>query len=410
MRNIFDQYKSYENRLTHALVVCLHEEKKLLDAFVSDFFQKKLPSDKLRILEQGLPGKPALSEDEAEKRGLPDAIIYNDNGVALLIESKVSASLTKNQLLRHTNTILRCGFSEVRGLTICTSLPKFELDGWKHITWNQVYIWANRFYNISAWARKLVEYFNLVENKMVNDEYLTAGSITQFSGIHFNEDNPMTYLEGKRVMRLLTEKIRTRAELSKKYNLALAAPGRGGITQGEVLWDFIPFAYSKDSEAFTANPHFTLNIGPHYAESFITIPNGVKGAVRKNLSALSRDAFIAIVEKSSDAAEKLLQAGEKPLIKLVQRRYPSQRAEPIIDGKLEFDIRTLTGEAGVKKQSQWLDIVHELLSNKNSNIQIQFGMRFDYKTCAAMRSNDADESIIKTLELYQKLLSVLFAP
>lgn len=408
MRNIFDQYKSYENRLTHALVVCLHEDKKLLETFISDFFKKKLVSDKLKILEQGIPGKPTLSEDEAEKKGLPDAIIYNDSGIALLIESKVSASLIKNQLLRHTNTILKCGFSEVQGLTICTSLPQFELDGWNHITWNQVYIWANRFYNSSGWAKKLVEYFNLVENKMVNDEYLTAGSITQFSGIHFNEENPMTYLEGKRILRLLTEKIRTHTELNKKYNLALDAPGRGGITQDEVLWDFIPFAFNKDFKTFTANPHFTLGIGPHYAESSITVPDKIKGVVRKNFSALSKDSFITIAEQSSDIAEILLDVGEKPLIRLVQRRYPSQRSQAIIDGKLEFDVRTLTGKSGIKKQSQWVDMVYEILSNKNSNIQIQFGIRFDYKTCTAMSSKNADESIIKTLELYHNLLAALF--
>ena len=35
MRNLFDQYDQPENRLSHALAVCLHEDRTLLRGFLA---------------------------------------------------------------------------------------------------------------------------------------------------------------------------------------------------------------------------------------------------------------------------------------------------------------------------------------------------------------------------------------
>ncbi len=77
MRNIFDQYSQPENRVTHALVTALHEDRKLLRAFLMDIAKCPLPKNRrpIEISEQTYPGKPEATEDETEKRGIPDAWI-----------------------------------------------------------------------------------------------------------------------------------------------------------------------------------------------------------------------------------------------------------------------------------------------------------------------------------------------
>ena len=55
------------------------------------------------------------SEDEATRKGLPDACIYTDNGWILIIESKVAARVSVNQLNRHINTLKNRGFTDTSG-------------------------------------------------------------------------------------------------------------------------------------------------------------------------------------------------------------------------------------------------------------------------------------------------------
>jgi hypothetical protein len=90
MRNVFDQYTQPENRLTHALISALSEDRQLLRRFVGWAARQRVArSAPLEIIEQGLPGERADTEEEAEKRGLPDACIYQGDDWALLIESKI---------------------------------------------------------------------------------------------------------------------------------------------------------------------------------------------------------------------------------------------------------------------------------------------------------------------------------
>jgi hypothetical protein len=86
VRNIFDQYSQPENKLTHCLVSCIYEDTYLLNSFLQtfcpNFFDKK---SNLKIEEQSVPGERHLSDDENEKKGLPDAVIYLD-GKCLILE------------------------------------------------------------------------------------------------------------------------------------------------------------------------------------------------------------------------------------------------------------------------------------------------------------------------------------
>ena len=183
MRNIFDQYSLPENKLTHSLVSCLYEDKHLLNSFLKNFcpnfFNKK---SNLKIEQQTVPGESHLSNDEEK---------------CLILESKISSRLARDQLIRHERTVRRRGFNDIRIIGVVVDLiPNVRLDKLKQITWNEVYNWTYKETKKSEWAKKLIEYFNVAENKMVEDEYLTEGSITEFTGVDFNENNPFSYLEG----------------------------------------------------------------------------------------------------------------------------------------------------------------------------------------------------------------------
>src|SRR5262245_37753385 len=124
MRNLFDQYSQPENRLTHALAVCLHEDRKLLRAFLQ-WIAVRAPvgAHALEIGEQTLPGDLPESDEVAERKGLPDIVIHDGTSWCLLVESKVQAPLTDDQLRRHRRTLSCRGFNEVR----CLALTKQEV-------------------------------------------------------------------------------------------------------------------------------------------------------------------------------------------------------------------------------------------------------------------------------------------
>src|SRR5271169_6849236 len=128
MRNLFDQYRHPENRLTHSLVSSLSNDPKLLSQFIQWATGERRPVSKLGVVEQTLPGEEEpTDEEESERRGLPDGWIYDGNGWCLIIESKIESPLTQDQLQRHRRTAERRGFTDVRLLALVTNPPKFSL-------------------------------------------------------------------------------------------------------------------------------------------------------------------------------------------------------------------------------------------------------------------------------------------
>jgi hypothetical protein len=67
LRNIFDQYSQPENRVTHALMTALNEDRKLLTLFL-----RSSDARKLCVLEQQYPGEEEPSEEDG------DSVIVSD--------------------------------------------------------------------------------------------------------------------------------------------------------------------------------------------------------------------------------------------------------------------------------------------------------------------------------------------
>jgi len=113
-------------------------------------------------------------------------LIFDNHGWALVIESKIADALTEDQLQRHQKTVERYGFDKITGLTMTVREPDFRLDGWRRVSWREIYSWAQEQKQRSNWAGFLVGYFNAAESRMANDQYLKEGTITEFSGNSFD--------------------------------------------------------------------------------------------------------------------------------------------------------------------------------------------------------------------------------
>ncbi len=230
---------------------------------------------------------------------------------------------------------------------------------------------------------------------MVAEGYLTEGSLTVFSGIPFGEKNPYSYREAKRLLKLALQQLRTRQQLKEKLGMDSDSGGRPAITGRDrsSVWDFLPLKQCRGEAAFTKCPHLTMSIEQDRLACHVTIPNGIKGVLRRNLLDGGRDAFVDLilgVQKNMNHALHSVQ-GAVPSMYIVQRRYQTQSSEPIVDARLEFDLRTAFSgsvrrhaDITVKSQAQWLQTVYEVFSSKQSNLQLGVGAVFPYDRCKAV--------------------------
>lgn len=237
MRNIFDQYSQPENRVTHALVTALHEDCKLLRAFLKDIAKCLPPRKKqlIEICEQTYPGETETIEDATAKQGIPDAWITAGDDWCLVIENKVLSTAKAKQLIQHLTTAKRLGFADPKALVLTVKSPKGEMpQGTRVVEWRAVYQWLNDRSKKNPWAKRVAEFLEVMEGRMVDSKQFTAGTLTTFNGFPFHDDNPYTYLEAKRVLGLATEALRNRKDLKSKFGIDpdfrghRAIKGRGG--------------------------------------------------------------------------------------------------------------------------------------------------------------------------------------
>jgi len=414
MRNIFDQYSQPENRLTHSLVSALAEDKRLLRAFVR-WVTGSAPPKVLIIDEQSLPGDPELSENESESRGLPDAWIHDDESWSLLIESKVSSPLKNDQLNRHLRTAERRGYENIQLLAIDVWEPKRKLPNRVLFKkWSDIYTWLIKHSKQSEWARRASRYLEIIETKLPEEGYLKEGTLTMFSGIPFDTDNPFNYQEGKRILKLAMEELRKRKNLVRKVNMNPKGPGRGAITgkDGIYVWDYLRIHGSKNSGQFTKYPHLTLGFQRDFAFTIISIPNGITPSFRRNVVNLGYDGFEDLMRQVNTNLNKTLRnaKGAVPRVLILQRHYPSQRSTAIIDANLEFDLRTAfpsRKKQPIKVQTEWLKATYDALAKKRSNLHVGVGAIFPYNNCPVIKSPEILNYIADTWIACKPLLDVM---
>lgn len=416
MRNLFDQYEQPENRLTHALVCALAEDRRLLIRFIRWATGRTAPGGRLQIVEQQRPGEMKRAEDEAT--GIPDAWIYNDDGWSLLIESKITAHLGFGQLRRHLATAARRGFPETT-LLLLTARDETPRLG-KHIVtraWMDTYGWLLREKRRSPWAARCADYMEILEADLIEEGRLKEGGVTTFSGISFDSENPYSYLEAKRLLKLALDQLRTKTKLKRELGMDPTVPGRGAITgrEGAGVWDFLQLKQAKRAVVFTEFPHLTLAIERDRLLAIVTIPHGIRAAFRRRLIELGLEGFEELL---SGVNRRLLQAlrgdkGAAPWVVVVQRRYRTQRSRAIVDAALEFDLRTAfqgpgkRGKRIVKAQPQWLNASFSALARKRSNLQLGVGASFPYARSSTVGSRAIIDRIAATWIACKPLLATM---
>ena len=399
MRNVFDQYTQDENRITHALLTALNEDRALLRRFLKELVRVTSPvcASALQILEQRLPGEQSERSDvQAERRGVPDGWIFSEeHGWCILLESKVQAHPTNRQIRSHRARARSKGFHTIIPLVITVVRPdQFDSADVTVIEWRAVYGWLRERMTHSDWAGRVVDFLETMEERMIEGEKGLDGTLTTFTGFPFSKDNPLTYLEAKRCLRLAMDELRTNEELQQRLSM-VPDSGRPAITRGEdnTVWDFLSLTSPHASGGFTSFLHLTLGVTPAHVEAMVTIPHGVHRNVLKSLRALGESGFRDLVGQVLAYMKGTLpdQSTWVPAVRAMQRRYPSQWALPYVDARLDFDLRTaLDADGPPKTQPVWLTAAYEVLSNKRgANYQVQIGVVFPFRTCRAIATAEA---------------------
>ncbi|MFC1677997.1 hypothetical protein ACFL3G_13180 [Planctomycetota bacterium] len=373
MRNVFDQYDQPENKLTHALMVTLANDKKLVRPFLKLVGVKRVPA--LKNIELGLQRVPGQEVDSNKdgKDGLPDGCFFDQDGWAVVIEAKVQAGICVNQLKRHRKTSARYGYEQPYVVLLSIDKPKSLPDWATHLEWKNLYSWFSRRAADSSWARQFVEYMHVFEARMIAKDYNIRGTLTMFDGFKFRDTEPYTYAEGKRLIRLLGDDLRKRKKLIKDLGIDAKAPGRAAITRGDygAVWDFLPLTIGR-GKLPTATVHLTLVIRPQEVGIALTVPNAMRGIkkILRNSDAESLGQMLSQVEKNLRPVIKKMEKA-KPKIYIEQRYYKSQRSHPRTDGRIEVDLRTVLNIAKgqLKHQPGWLESIFKLLVNKKTNMQ-----------------------------------------
>jgi hypothetical protein len=353
---------------------------------------------------------PQSDAEDVDTGGLPDACVFTDDGWTVLFECKVQDRVRTEQLLRHRKTAVRHGFESPQLVVIAVDdAAGTAPDGSIRTTWRDVYRWFNRRSH-ESWAGELVRYMQTFERKMLAKEYEIRGTITVFDGLRFDIDNPYTYREGKRLIRLLGDQLQKRTDLHQ-IGVDRDGPRRSAITGSgtEGVWDFLPLEVARSAKQFTWYPHLTIVLRSSWAVAAITIPNDVKGGFRTKLGALAPDGFKKLMAKLENRLRSVIKRspGAKPVVYVTQRHYKTQRSPPEVDARLEADLRTVVrgNRVAVKYQPQWVEAIYEVLINKRSNVQFGIEVRLKYD-CPMVRSAAAVDLFADSWKALAPLLSL----
>jgi hypothetical protein len=398
MRNIFDQYTSAENRITHALMTALALDRKLLASFLRELVvvHAPVPAAKLDLREQSFPGGDEFNEADLQRRGMPDGWIYDeDSGWCVIIETKVLVPLRAAQVESHRRRAIQRGFRTVKPVVIVPIVSMALPTDVTVLEWRRVYAWLKRHAAASTWAARAAEYLEIAEAKLIEKEIFVEGALTKFAGFPFGSHHPYSYPEAKRLLKLAREELRARRDLREALRMNPAVDGRGMIKgrNADAVWDFLSLSSASDAKTFTKYPHLTLDVASDAVEAMVTIPHNVNTTVKRAIRGLAEGGFREMTQDILKNLRPLLRSHNNatPWFRGVQRRYPRRSAPAFVDARIDFDLRTAIPLGGApKEQPNWLSAAFSsFVDKRGANYQIQLGVVFPYAHCPALRSPDA---------------------
>jgi hypothetical protein len=389
----------------------LHQERVLLRPFLRWLGLRDVPAVKtLSVSEQQVPGSPQSDLEEEDTQGLPDACVFNDDGWGVFFECKVQGRVDPEQIRRHRKTAIRHGFESPHIVVIAVNESGgLFRDDTISITWKNLYRWFNGRSSQSFWAREFVQYMRIFERKMLAKDYDIPGTITMFDGLRFDTENPYTYHEGKRLIRLLGDQLQARQDLHR-IGVDPGGDRRPAITGSgaEQVWDFLPLVAARNAKQFTSFPHLTVALHKSWARAAVTVPNGVKGGFRTKLAECGPEGFMQLLAELEKGLRPIIKRsqGAKPMIYVLQRHYRSQKSPAEVDAQLEADLRTAVPDIkdDVKYQPQWLGTIFEVLVHKRSNLHLGVEVRLSYN-CPLVRSAKAADLFAESWKALSPLIS-----
>ncbi|GAB5500115.1 MAG: hypothetical protein PsegKO_24260 [Pseudohongiellaceae bacterium] len=214
-----------------------------------------------------------------------------------------------------------------------------------------------------------------------------------FTGIPFSKDKPYNYREAKLILKQAMAELRSQKLLAKELGADIFFEGRSAITgkQSHTVWDYIPLQSAKEAGAFTSFPHLTLFLNRDHVGIIVSIPNGLKRSLRRKLIDLGEQEFVDLMEIVKDRLVKALSKSSSgiPVASVQQRHYRSQRSIPVVDARLEYDLRTAfprEGKSPIKCQPDWLHTTFQTLANKQSNLHLSVGAFIPYADGSGLKS------------------------
>jgi hypothetical protein len=398
MRNIFDQYTQNENRLTHALASALSLDINLRRCFLRDFLGVKDASraKRISVSEQSYPGQPSMSEEDAERVGIPDIWLFDDDEWCAVFECKITAVLRGEQVSRHMRIARKRGFRNILPVVIsiekCVDqLPEQAIL----LRWSQIYSWLISHSQANSWSEIAARYFETLEARMIESGQLERGTLTTFTGFPFAKPEDYSYGEAKRVLRLALDELAKDNRLVCEIGIDPRIVGRGAIKGRNLdnVWDVLQRGEARDAETHTSQVHLTLSVTSRHVAAWTVVPNGLDLKVRRNFSGMTNEKYLSVLAALMEKMRAVLETAPlaSPSIMVLQRRWLVRSQPPVIDCELTFDMRTALPGGGIKFQPQWAQATYSALSNRNSNLEVLFGVVFAYDRCPEIRDRRAIE-------------------
>jgi hypothetical protein len=423
LRSVFDQYSQLENRLTNGLIQVLARDQRLARAFVLTATGTEIqPKTELSFTCQTKPGEVQPVFATEGDPSVPDAWIYQgDQSWTLLVESKVTDTLTHIQLSGHVKTAQNRGFKAIRVLAITADerVPPWlqELSSAQPMHWIG---WPNVFDFLSTsnaysspvarfLAQEFLDYLRIVEARLVDQQKV----LTTFTGIPFDSSHPFNEPEARVILRALMQKLRPALTASATLPIAKVQPQKP-LTGP---WDLVLFSFSGTEQNFTLHPHLSVGLIDGEAMMELIIPNAAKGPYWQRLRRATTDGSFAetltrVVNRSPK--RKYVQSVKvwEPRLALYvgQRHFPTRAGEGVIDGQLFFDLDTLHGNprVRVRRVHGWLRALETVLESKSlANFQVELQARFPYGQDSVTHSAGFINHLVRAAEAFTPLLDLL---
>jgi len=413
VRNIFDQYRHFENRVSHALAHAIASDQALTKEF-AQFLTGEPNIGPLQVSVQRLPGGPStldVLQEESATRSLPDIwLVGQDNDFCCAVENKVGDELNDDQLRQHRSRALALGFAHPYVVAI-TGRPEDESvaaslghDRTKWTSWESVYEWLHgRSGNATGWSLRLLnafkEFLAMTEHQV--REQGSEITLTTFVGIPLPSDADYSYPVARTLLRWLRDYLGGALAKTGSFPQLHPAKKRPKVTDDPLgVWDVV--GLGPPDHQFTDDPHLTVEVGRESARVGLTVPNEADTRywrhLRKKTEADWGEMFARLCYKVSSLPSP---HDAVPNFEILQRHYPN-RARSIEDAKLVFSLDTLMEDKvdrRVKTVEAWNNLIPGVVkAQTQANIQLSLGINYPYQPHSVVHRPEFKDELVRAGE------------